>query len=124
MVAMRVLPIAACLLSGTALAQDLMIIPSSIDFFAVREGTCRNTQARIFNNGTATVNRPAIEISGSGVFTPHVKDRPCPVRLAPGDTCRVTIRFCPEWNEDYRAVLSADGMVEAEVRGQGQLAKQ
>ncbi len=124
MVIIKALPIAAWLVSGAALAQDLLVIPSSIDFFAVREGTCRNTQARIFNNGAATMARPAIEITGSSVFTLQIKDRPCPTELGPGDTCRVTIRFCPEWNDDYRAVLSAGGIVEAEVRGQGQLAKQ
>lgn len=109
--------------SGTSLAQNFEIRPDDINFHRVREGLCTTTSLRIVNTPANPVSRPKIKLADQDVFALEIREKRCPDTINAGATCKIRIRFCPQWLGDYQSTIEIDRTMFVPVRGEGVLSK-
>jgi parallel beta-helix repeat protein len=93
-------PVATSALSGTAVIQAVLDLPTAIDFGAYAAGTpaIRRT-VTLRNNGNAVLS-PTLSVTG-----PFVLTNGCPLNMLPGDSCDATLDYSASDLGDHSGTL-------------------
>ena len=99
---------------------SVKLIPASIDFGRVNEGTTANAQVAMTNTGTGALTISSITVP-TGVFS---ETNDCDGSLAAGSACTITVSFTPVNTNQVNADLvitdsSADTPQQVHLKGKG-----
>lgn len=92
--------------TGQGVAAKYTATPKSLSFGRVANGTTSQEQVvTITNTGDVAVPITATSLGGQNEKQ-FAQSNDCPRELAPGKSCRSTVKFRPTWNGEHQATLT------------------
>lgn len=100
---------AAASLSGNGLSPAVLVLtPPQADFGSVATNKTADLPFTLTNTGDTASGTPTLNIGGTNFGRFEIQGTPCNAPLAGGDSCTITVRFSPNAEQSFSAVLEAD----------------